>query len=170
MKLGVHPKEWIRSRRSRNRWGSSPPASAAATLSGEIESQAFESLIARKVMRAVAANLSRDDLGAYQRIDFIDLVDQSRPRRSGASCNQRCVLGCLHPCCRRGGACPLAPAASRIPSHIPHKVFEPVRNVAAKHLEPSSDIGFRDQPDGSGVIITLRFPLRAAAYNTSPPA
>ncbi len=133
------------------------------------------------------------------------------PGHPGARCNHRRVLGCSHRCCRRGGACPLARAAGRIASHIPHKVFEPVRNVAAKHLEPlrprhQLEIALQSfvhvravhdhsrvreishllqrkrgaqhvlrefltplRGDGSGAILTLRFPLRAAAYNTGQP-
>ena len=78
----------------------------------------------------------RAALGTFQRIDLIDLVDLSRPRRSGARCNQLPILGCLHRHRRRSGACPLAPAAGRIPTDITHKVFKPIRNMAAKQFEP----------------------------------
>jgi hypothetical protein len=55
----------------------------------------------------------RTALGAHQRIDFVDLVNEPRPRRSGARPKRLSILGGLHRGCRHVRMRPLAAAESR---------------------------------------------------------
>ena len=64
----------------------------------------------------------------HQRIDFIDLVDQARPGRSGARRDRPCILGCLIDVLRRGCTGPLAAAPARISANVLDQMFEPVRD------------------------------------------
>jgi hypothetical protein len=74
-------------------------------------------------------------LRTFERIDFIDLLDQARPGCFGAIGNLRLSLVLRHGRVRVVG-CPLTANPVGVPADVAHEVLIAIGDVAAQQLQP----------------------------------